>query len=122
MVLTSLPSCLLRIGLISFLCSSTRARESHSFFCPRVVYPTMSVNIIAASLRSPCDKLGPQYRSTTKLKTVYEWRETLLSPEFTHVLFRFEAACYLFDSPIFCSISNHLGSVRYSAHQGNILK
>ena len=36
-VLTSLPLCLLRIDLTSFLCSSTNERERDSFLCPRAV-------------------------------------------------------------------------------------
>lgn len=58
MVFTSLPSCLARTGRISLLCSSTRASESDSLVCPMAVNPTMSVNIMAASLRCPCDKLA----------------------------------------------------------------
>src|SRR5437870_1872976 len=57
MVFTSLPLCLPRIGLMIFRCSSTRVSESDSLFCARAVYPTISVNIIAANLRCPLDKL-----------------------------------------------------------------
>src|SRR5437667_8743563 len=39
------------ISLTSFLCCSSRDRERHSFFSPSRVYPTISVNMIAASLR-----------------------------------------------------------------------
>src|SRR3989442_14075121 len=71
-VFTSLPLCLARTGLISFLCSLTRASESCSFLWPRAVYPTISVYIIAASLRrlwdTPCYGCLPQSPAINPLR------------------------------------------------------
>lgn len=54
-VLISFRLFLMERDLSSFLCSSTKTRERGSFLYPKAVQPTISVNIIATSLRSLWD-------------------------------------------------------------------
>ena len=57
---------------MSFRCSSTNASDNDSLLCPRAVYPTISVNMIAASLRLPWDKRVPAATNHASDKSVVE--------------------------------------------------